>query len=155
MGFKIAQYDLELRGAGNILGSDQSGRINDIGYELYMNLLKEEVERQRGNGKKLSSYVQTELNLKLDARIPIEFIDSESDRLKLYRDLFKLRSIDALAELEANTGDRYGKPLGFRKLFILAKVKILASDLGIRQINSKKQIEFVFDSYQRKLFLIF
>ena len=103
-----------------------------------MNLLKEEVERQRGNGKKLSSYVQTELNLKLDARIPIEFIDSESDRLKLYRDLFKLRSIDALAELEANTGDRYGKlPLSFRKLFILAKVKILASDLGLQSIRNK------------------
>ena len=52
MGFKIAQFDLELRGAGNILGADQSGRINDIGYELYMNLLKDEVEHQRGTSSK-------------------------------------------------------------------------------------------------------
>ena len=151
MGFKIAQYDLELRGAGNILGSDQSGRINDIGYELDMNLLKDEVEQQRGAQSKSMTYVQAELNLKIDARIPESFVKSESERLKLYRDLFRVNSTDRLTELEATTADTYGKlPEAFKKLFSLARVKLLASELGIKQINSKKDIEFIFDSLSKE-----
>ena len=152
MGFKIAQYDLELRGAGNILGSNQSGRINEIGYELYMNLLKEEVEKLKGNSDFKSIYSEAEVSLKMDAKIPESYIESESVRLKLYRDLFKISKEDELYSMEASISDQYGKlPKRFKKLFLIAKIKVLASNANVKQINKKGHVELIFNSLSELL----
>ena len=152
MGFKIAQHDLEIRGAGNILGSSQSGRINEIGYELYMNLLKEQVDKMKNKGDHKGVYRDVEISLNIQSKIPGEYIDNESTRLKIYRDLFKLEEEAAVVDMEVTIADQYGSlPEAVKQLFLIARIKLVALDLGVRQIVRKSHVIISFNNLSELL----
>jgi len=133
-GFQIAMHDLEFRGAGNILGSAQSGHINAIGYELYVKLLDRTVRKLKGAA--VEEEINPELNLKVSAFLPEDYVPDTSARVELYR---RLASREETADLEAMAGeisDRFGTlPKEAINLLSMMEIKIMATKLKIRQIN--------------------
>ena len=114
--------------------------------------MKEEVEKLKGNSDFKSIYSEAEVSLKMDAKILESYIESESVRLKLYRDLFKISKEDELYSMEASISDQYGKlPKRFKKLFLIAKIKVLASNANVKQINKKGHVELIFNSLSELL----
>jgi transcription-repair coupling factor (superfamily II helicase) len=105
-GFKIALHDLELRGAGNLLGHEQSGNITAVGFELYMEMLEQAVNELRG--KPPRAEIEPELQLGVPAYIPQAFVADESERLVLYRRLARVDSAEELDDLRAEMRDRFG-----------------------------------------------
>ena len=107
-GFKIAALDLELRGAGNLLGSQQSGHIGSVGFETYCRLLEETVRELRG--EKVEEQVRSSLRLHVDIHIPTDYIADETQRLRAYKRLADVGDEEQRATLEAELADRYGPP---------------------------------------------
>jgi transcription-repair coupling factor (superfamily II helicase) len=107
-GFKIAALDLELRGAGNLLGGEQHGHINAVGFDMYLKLLDETVRELKG--EELPPEVRTSLNLGLDIRIPPEYIAAEHQRLRAYKRIAEATDKDAAETILAELADRYGPP---------------------------------------------
>jgi transcription-repair coupling factor (superfamily II helicase) len=107
-GFRIAMTDLEIRGAGNLLGAEQSGHVAAIGFDLYTNLLKDAIERQRGQAQ--VERPQVTVDLPFDILIPASYVPDERERLALYRRLATLASSDLLSPLEEELRDRFGPP---------------------------------------------
>jgi len=105
-GFKVALYDLELRGAGNLLGREQSGNIAAVGFELYMEMLEQAINELRGKPTRIE--VEPELQLGIPAYIPEAFIADERERLVIYRRLARVESAEELDELRAELRDRFG-----------------------------------------------
>src|ERR1700723_1486393 len=105
-GFKIAALDLELRGAGNILGGEQHGHIGAVGFDMYIRLLEETVHELKGEEQPLA--VHSTLNLGLDIRIPSEYISDEHQRLRAYKRIADAGTQEAAAEALAELEDRYG-----------------------------------------------
>ncbi len=105
-GFKIAALDLELRGAGNLLGSEQSGHIGAVGFETYCRLLEETVRELRG--EEVETDVRTSLRLHIDIHIPTDYIADETQRLRAYKRLAEASDEEQRAKLEAELADRYG-----------------------------------------------
>ncbi len=105
-GFKVALHDLELRGAGNLLGSEQSGNVAAVGFELYMEMLEQAVNELRGRPSRAE--VEPELQLGVPAYIPQAFVANESERLVIYRRLARAESAEELDELRAEMRDRFG-----------------------------------------------
>src|SRR3954470_5616505 len=123
-GFKIAALDLELRGAGNMLGGEQSGHIDAIGFEMYTSMLERTVRELKGEADVEEAEVQ--LNLGLNIRIPAEYITEENQRLRMYK---RVAGVDTDKQLEDVTGelaDRYGEPpVPVRTLLEYAALKLL------------------------------
>ena len=132
-GFQIAMRDLEIRGAGNILGREQSGHIAAVGYELYCQLLEEAVRSVRGEPSASRPEVHVELGV--DSRIPPRYIPSDRQRMEVYRRLVRCRAPEELAQLERDLADAYG-PIGpdVRTLLDLAEARLLAARCGIDSI---------------------
>ena len=107
-GFKIAMRDLEIRGAGNILGTEQSGFIAAVGFDLYTELLRETISELKG--EILSKPPEVELNLKADMYIPEEFIPDSNERVVFYRRLAEAVSADDVQRIEDEMRDRFGRP---------------------------------------------
>ncbi len=105
-GFKIALHDLELRGAGNLLGSEQSGSIAAVGFELYTEMLEQAVNELRG--KPARAEVEPELQLGVPAYIPQAFVPDENERLVIYRRLARVDSVEELDDMRAELRDRFG-----------------------------------------------
>ncbi|OVE81402.1 transcription-repair coupling factor, partial [bacterium K02(2017)] len=105
-GFKVASHDLEIRGAGNILGDDQSGHIAAIGYDLYIHLLQEAVSELKN--KDIPEDFEPEIHLNLPSKIPDEFIADQQLRLILYKQLSACDSLDAVEALQEGWEDRFG-----------------------------------------------
>ncbi len=133
-GFKIALRDLEIRGAGNILGPQQSGHINTIGFELFCRLLADAVKRlKKEHIEKEPSAV---LDLGFSVYIPRNYIPSDSQRMNVYRRIAAARTPEDLIGLEEELGDMFGHICPeVRKLLELAEIRILASAAGIRAIT--------------------
>ncbi|HSV27137.1 MAG TPA: DEAD/DEAH box helicase, partial [Sedimentisphaerales bacterium] len=132
-GFKIALRDLEIRGAGNILGPEQTGHIQTVGYEMYCRLLAEAVKRLRNEPveKDLSAVI----DLGLPTYIPKNYITSDRQRLEIYRRIWSARSSDDLDRLDADLRDLFGPiPTEVNLLLQWAGVRILASGCGIKSI---------------------
>ncbi len=108
-GIKIAQYDLELRGSGNILGENQSGHVNSVGYELYMDLLKEALSTARGETPD-DIELDPEINLKIQALIPDSYIPDIRLRLSYYKALSDIENENDLEQIEAELRDQFGNP---------------------------------------------
>jgi len=133
-GFQIAMRDLEIRGAGNIIGSEQSGHITAVGYEMYCQLLDAAVRRLRG--EKIEEVRRADLQLELAAFIPSAYVPTESQRIALYRQLRRAATADALDEVAAEVEDLYGPmPEEVRRLVDLESVRVAAGRAGIRAIH--------------------
>jgi transcription-repair coupling factor (superfamily II helicase) len=136
-GFKIAALDLELRGAGNILGGEQHGHIGAVGFDMYVSLLEEMVHELKGEEVPLE--VHSTLNLGLDIRIPAEYIAHEHQRLRAYKRIADAATAEAAAELLAELEDRYGPaPDAVRSLLKFSVLKSLAQKLGIEAIDRRQ-----------------
>jgi len=135
-GFKIAALDLELRGAGNILGGEQHGHIGAVGFDMYIRLLEETVHELKGEAAPLQ--VHSTLNLGLDIRIPSEYISDEHQRLRAYKRIADTGTQEAAAEALAELEDRYGPaPDAVRSLLKFSALKGSAQKLGIEAIDRR------------------
>ncbi|MFW7378084.1 MAG: transcription-repair coupling factor [Oligoflexus sp.] len=124
-GFQIANYDLEMRGAGNLLGGEQSGHVADVGLELYTNLLHEEILRLR-QGEEVKPQLDVEIKLSVSATIPADYISSENQRLTIYKSLFSAEGIEEVQQLARDVQDRFGNmPEPCIRIFRIAEIKIL------------------------------
>jgi transcription-repair coupling factor (superfamily II helicase) len=137
-GFRIAALDLELRGAGNLLGGQQHGHIEAIGFDLYCQLLERTIEEVR-TGEVLPE-VETAINLRVDLKIPPEFIDEEIPRLRIYKRIASTRSEAELDSMYRDLEDRFGElPLPVRNLLEYARLRILARARGVISIERTSQ----------------
>ncbi len=135
-GFKIAALDLELRGAGNLLGGEQHGHINAVGFDMYVKLLEETVRELKG--EELPLEIHTSLNLGLDLRIPPAYIADENQRMRVYKRIASAEP-DEREELARELADRYGPPPdGVRSLLGYSAVKTLAEKLGVEAIDRRQ-----------------
>ncbi|MBI4211222.1 MAG: transcription-repair coupling factor [Deltaproteobacteria bacterium] len=133
-GFQIAMHDLEIRGAGNILGSKQSGHIATVGYELYTKLLGRAI-RQLSGKEEVEEDIDPELNLQVKAFLPAEYVENEGTRMELYRRLANRETKEELQALEHEILDRFGAlPFEAHHLVRLMSIKIDARALKIRQL---------------------
>jgi len=138
-GFTLATHDLEIRGAGELLGDEQSGQIQEIGFGLYTELLERAV-RALKSGKvpdfDLSSEHETEVELHLPALIPDDYLPDVHTRLTLYKRIASARHDEALRDLQVEMIDRFGLlPEPTRTLFAIAGLKLMATPLGIRKLD--------------------
>ncbi len=132
-GFKIAMRDLEIRGAGNILGAEQSGHIAAVGYEMYCQLL-EEATRQLKNEPKLIR-PEAHVDIGLSAFIPRQYVPGDRQRMDLYRRLSRCTSLEMVAELQQDMMDAFGDPPRPLVLLIaLTELRLLAGHYGVDSI---------------------
>jgi transcription-repair coupling factor (superfamily II helicase) len=138
-GFKIAALDLELRGAGNMLGGEQSGHIEAIGFELYTQMLDQAVREMKGEG--VAEQAEMVLNLGLNIRIPAEYIREENQRLRMYKRVAGIETEEQLNDVGAELLDRYGNPpAAVRHLLDYASLKLLAQRTGATAIERKRDL---------------
>lgn len=137
-GFRLAALDLELRGAGNLLGAEQSGHLNSVGLDLYLQMLEQTVEELRGAPARPE--VRTTINLGLDIKIPDAYIVDESQRLRMYKRISSLNDAGERAELEAEMVDRYGPiPASVINLLNYSVLKTAAERLLVQSIERKAE----------------
>ena len=141
-GFKIAALDLELRGAGNMLGGEQSGHIEAIGFELYTTMLEEAVRKMKGEEDK-PAHATTVLNLGISIRIDSDYIPEENQRLRMYKRIAGAEDYATLADVRAELQDRYGTPPeSVLNLLAAGEIRLHCQQLGIAQIDRKRtQVE--------------
>jgi transcription-repair coupling factor (superfamily II helicase) len=141
-GFKIAALDLELRGAGNMLGGEQSGHIEAVGFELYTSMLEEAVRKIKGEDEK-PAHAGTSINLGISVRIDSSYIPEENQRLRMYKRIAGAEDAATLADVRAELQDRYGEPPeSVLNLLAAAELRLLCERLGIAQLDRKRtQIE--------------
>jgi transcription-repair coupling factor (superfamily II helicase) len=137
-GFKIAALDLELRGAGNLLGGEQSGHIEAVGFELYTQMLDRAVREMKGESA--PEEADTQLNLGLNIRIPSEYIAEENQRLRMYKRIAGVETPAQLKDVQGELKDRYGEPPAVvRSLIEYAALKLLAVQVGVASIERKRE----------------
>ncbi len=138
-GFKIAALDLELRGAGNLLGGEQSGHIEAIGFELYTQMLERAVREMKGEAGVEVTEIQ--LNLGLNIRIPNDYIKEENQRLRMYKRVAGVENDSQLKDVANELKDRYGvPPSAVRNLLAYAALKLQAMHVGATAIERKREI---------------
>jgi transcription-repair coupling factor (superfamily II helicase) len=135
-GIAIAMRDLEIRGAGNLLGAEQSGHIADVGFDLYLRLVGEAVADYRGGmGAELPEETPMRIELPVDAHLSTDYIESERLRLEMYRRIAEIRDDAGLRALSDELTDRYGTPpAAAAKLFDVAAFRLLCRELGLREV---------------------
>jgi transcription-repair coupling factor (superfamily II helicase) len=141
-GFKIAALDLELRGAGNMLGGEQSGHIEAIGFELYTTMLEEAVRKIKGEEDR-PAHAGTSINLGISVRIDASYIPEENQRLRMYKRIAGAEDEATLADVRAELQDRYGEPPeSVLNLLAAGELRLQCERLGIAQLDRKRtQIE--------------
>ncbi|MGD1024116.1 MAG: transcription-repair coupling factor [Candidatus Sulfotelmatobacter sp.] len=145
-GFKIAALDLELRGAGNMLGGEQSGHIEAIGFELYTQMLERAVREMKGEAA--PDEAETQLNLGLNIRIPADYVPEENQRLQMYKRVARVETESQLNDVSAELQDRYGPPPpAVRNLLDYASLKLLCMKVGVNAIERKR--DFVTLKFQQ------
>jgi transcription-repair coupling factor (superfamily II helicase) len=133
-GFRIASHDLEIRGGGNLLGKDQSGHIHQVGYELYTQLLSEAVAEVSGRESRES--LEPELDLRIPAFLPDDFIPEAGTRLDFYRKLAASRSVTEADELELELLDRFGRlPAPAEALCDLTRLRTKMREAGVKELK--------------------
>ena len=138
-GFKIAMRDLEIRGAGNLLGPEQSGYLMSVGYDLYLKLLEEAVLEERGEEKQIETECSADLTV--NANIPERYVPSAEQRMDLYRRIAAIRTDDDASDLLDEMLDRYGEaPKSVLALLDVALLRAAAAKAGISDISQKKDV---------------
>ena len=136
-GFKIAMRDLELRGAGNLLGAQQHGHMADVGYDMYMKLLGEAVRAAKGEEPEEED-LDCLIDIRIDAHIPEEYIESSRRRLEIYRRIADLRTREDAEDVTDELIDRFGDvPDSVNRLINIALVRSKARKLGITEVVQK------------------
>jgi len=140
-GFRIAMKDLEIRGAGNLLGAEQSGFMNSVGFDLYTKLLAEAV--QEIQGKQVEAATTASVDLPLDAYLPDEYIGDRTLKVNFYQRLANLTRMEQVEAMEAELSDRFGPPPPpVKNLLAMIRLKVEAASLGFEAIALKDN-EFV------------
>ncbi len=135
-GFKIAMRDLEIRGAGNILGPEQHGHMDAVGYDMYCKLLEESVRELKG--EQVIEQIETTVELNVDAYIPDTYIKRDSHRVDIYKRIASIQNLQDAYDVEEEIEDRYGDlPASVRNLIQIALIKTLANQLRISVITQK------------------
>ena len=135
-GFKIAMRDLELRGAGNILGAEQHGHMEDVGYDMYIKLLGEAVKEEKGEISESTEEHDCLVDVQVQAHIPDEYIESLSNRLDAYRRIADIRTKEDSRDVIDELLDRYGDvPSSVMGLIDIALVRNSAAAMGIYEIR--------------------
>ncbi len=153
-GYKIAARDLAIRGAGDILGTEQSGFIDSVGIDLFMEILKEEIDKEKDDTSK-ESFDESKRNaVKMPASryIPEDYVDDESLRIEMHRRISAIETLEDLGDLEAEFEDRFGPVPSQLKAYMLEKLyEQLALNAGVERIfDSKVSITFVIDQTHSK-----
>ncbi|OAG27350.1 transcription-repair coupling factor [Thermodesulfatator autotrophicus] len=144
-GFKLAMSDLQIRGAGNLLGTFQSGHVAAVGYDLYLEILKRTIDEMRG--KPLEEDIEPDVNLKIPGFFPSSYIPDVEQRLHLYRRLAMARTKEAIDELAYEIEDRFGiPPKEVQNLIKLSLLKALLRPFKVRKLDRRgKEVIFYFD----------
>ena len=138
-GFRIAMRDLEIRGAGNLLGPEQSGYLMSVGYDLYLKLLEEAVLEERGEEKQIETECSADLTV--NANIPERYVSSPEQRMDLYRRIAAIRTDDDASDLLDELLDRYGEaPKPVLALLDVALLRAAAAKAGVSDITQKKDL---------------
>ncbi|MGH9946667.1 MAG: transcription-repair coupling factor, partial [Pyrinomonadaceae bacterium] len=133
-GFRLAALDLELRGAGNILGGQQSGHLDALGFDLYTKMLERTIAEMRGD--EIADEINVSINLGVDVSIPKEYIVEASQRLRTYKRIASAANDETLVAIRAEIEDRYGRvPTSVENLFLYGKLRKLAEKIGIISID--------------------
>jgi transcription-repair coupling factor (superfamily II helicase) len=133
-GFRVAALDLEIRGAGNLLGGEQSGHIETVGFEMYMKLLEETVRELKG--EEIEDDVRASVNLKVDLRIDESYVADMNQRLMLYRKVASARRAEEIDRVLDEAADRYGPPPeSVRNLADYGRIRVMADELGVESID--------------------
>ncbi len=137
-GFKIALRDLEIRGAGNLLGPEQSGHITAVGYDMYCQLLEEAVAELRNEPTRRA--YETTLEIGISGALPKGYIPSDTRRMEAYRRINQADSLETLRTIEQGLESAYGEPpKSARRLLELAEVRLGAHELGVRSMVRQEQ----------------
>lgn len=137
-GFKIAMRDLELRGAGNILGAQQHGHMENVGYDMYLKLLAEAVNEEKGE-QSAPSEIECLIDVNIEAHIPESYIFNTSQRLEIYRHIADIRSLSDCEDVKDELRDRFGKiPEAVTGLIEIAYIRNIANSLGIYEIKQNE-----------------
>ena len=157
-GFNIAMQDLDIRGAGNLLGAEQSGFVADIGFEAYQKILNEAISELRAEGLDVAglsaeeqkvvdriSYVDdVTVELGVDASLPADYVQQPAERLRLYRELDSIVDEQRLQEFEARLVDRFGRlPDETQQLLDVVRLRWVAAELGIERVKVKNGLMIV------------
>jgi transcription-repair coupling factor (superfamily II helicase) len=133
-GFRIATHDLEIRGAGDLLGARQSGNIVAVGFELYTELLEEAISRLKGEER--VERVEPEIKLRIPAFIPEDYVPDPNQRLVIYKKLTQAATAEEVAEVEEELADRFGKPpLAASYLLEVMRLRIRLKLLLIKEVE--------------------
>ena len=143
-GFKIAMRDLEIRGAGNMMGSSQHGHMAAIGYDLYCRMLEDTVRLIKGDIDK--EPIETTVDLKVDAYISSHYIEDEIQKIEIYKKIAAIESLEEYKDIEEELKDRYSQiPDAVYNLMDIAYIKTLAKKLSIEDIKEMtKEVRFKF-----------
>ncbi|HEY0322047.1 MAG TPA: transcription-repair coupling factor [Pyrinomonadaceae bacterium] len=133
-GFRIAALDLELRGAGNLLGGEQSGHMDALGFDLYTQMLERTVAELRGEA--VEDETSVSINLGVNVAIPEDYISDMGQRLRTYKRVSSARDEETLRAIAAETEDRYGRlPVEVLRLFDYARLRLLAEAVGVVSVD--------------------
>jgi len=169
-GLKLAMRDMEIRGTGNLLGAEQSGFIEDIGFELYTKILEEAVQEIKQeefsyifnddslNKSQILRNTELEIDFDQNSYIPDQFIPSDNERYSIYKRLYSINNIEEVKEIEKELIDRFGQlPFETENLLFAIRLRVLAMNTGFRKISIRDnnlQIEFPKDNpkYYEEIF---
>jgi transcription-repair coupling factor (superfamily II helicase) len=143
-GFRLAMKDLEIRGSGNLLGQEQSGHIEAVGFDLYVEMLEQTVAELKG--EKITPKIDPVLDLKITAMVPEDYIANPDLRLSLYRKIASARDEKMLKNLSEELRDRFGTPPEeTQRLLEIMELKVIAKKLAITKIlNTRGEITIIF-----------
>ncbi len=138
-GFRVAALDLEIRGAGNLLGGEQSGHIEAVGFDMYMKLLEQTIKELKG--EEIEDDIRANVNLRVDLRIDDEYIPDMNQRLTVYRRMAAVRTDEELERLILEVRDRYGPPPeSVLNLAEYASIRLLADRIGLESVDREASV---------------
>ncbi|GAB4319716.1 MAG: transcription-repair coupling factor [Candidatus Zixiibacteriota bacterium] len=137
-GFHLAMRDMEIRGAGNLLGRQQHGFIEEIGFDLYCRMLDEAVAEAKGSGSVLSERPVPQIEVEGEKFIPDDFVEDNQQRFEMYKRMAEVRDVDSVDDLHLEITDRFGSPpTQVCRLLDLARCRVLAQQAGVTRATAK------------------
>jgi transcription-repair coupling factor (superfamily II helicase) len=142
-GFIVANHDMDIRGFGSLVGEDQSGKIKDVGIELYHEMLSsaiEEIKRERGHGNVAEKEIDPEIKLGIPIYINDEYINDSNEKMKIYRRIGNIKNLEDLEDFRLNLVEKFGEiPRETQNLLEITKVKNICRHLGVISIDSNSR----------------
>jgi transcription-repair coupling factor (superfamily II helicase) len=141
-GFKIAMRDLSIRGAGNLLGAEQHGFIASVGFDLYSQMLADEIAKRKaeihGTTKEIEAEWSTLFDIDVDAYLPSDYIYDSMQKIEIYKKVATIRSLEEAIDLALELEDRFGKlPQAVLNLLTVARIRVYGKEYGIESITMK------------------